>query len=91
MRVLRRILMPMGAVDAIVFLLYKLRTAKTNHDFFSPMNQLRSASALTKLMVSRRLVLAGPLLGVAPVLGQTSDTRLAFYFRPEPGSMIGTK
>src|SRR5476649_2269957 len=39
MWVLRRILMPMGAVDAIEFLLDKLRTAKTNHDFFGSMNQ----------------------------------------------------
>ncbi len=39
MYVLRRILMPMGAVDAIEFLLDKLRTAKTNQDFFSSMNQ----------------------------------------------------
>ncbi len=39
MWVLRRILMPMGAVDAIEFLLDKLRTAKTNNDFFSSMNQ----------------------------------------------------
>jgi transcription termination factor Rho len=39
MWVLRRILMPMGAVDAIEFLLDKLRTAKTNQDFFSSMNQ----------------------------------------------------
>jgi transcription termination factor Rho len=34
MWVLRRILMPMGAVDAIEFLLDKLRSAKTNQDFF---------------------------------------------------------
>ena len=39
MWVLRRILMPMGAVDAIEFLLDKLRTSKSNHDFFSSMNQ----------------------------------------------------
>ncbi len=39
MWVLRRILMPMGAVDAIEFLLDKLRTAKTNADFFGSMNQ----------------------------------------------------
>ena len=39
MWVLRRILMPMGAVDAIEFLLDKLRTSKTNNDFFSSMNQ----------------------------------------------------
>jgi transcription termination factor Rho len=29
----------MGAVDAIEFLLDKLRTAKSNQDFFSSMNQ----------------------------------------------------
>src|SRR6187549_3312982 len=39
MWILRRILMPMGAVDAIEFLLDKLRTAKTNQDFFGSMNQ----------------------------------------------------
>ena len=39
MWVLRRILMPMGAVDAIEFLLDKLRTSKTNNDFFGSMNQ----------------------------------------------------
>ncbi|MBM3642962.1 MAG: transcription termination factor Rho [Alphaproteobacteria bacterium] len=39
MWVLRRILMPMGPVDAIEFLLDKLRTAKTNNDFFGSMNQ----------------------------------------------------
>ena len=33
------ILMPMGAVDAIEFLLDKLRSAKTNQDFFGSMNQ----------------------------------------------------
>ncbi len=36
--VLRRILAPMGTVDAIEFLLDKLRTAKTNADFFESMN-----------------------------------------------------
>ncbi len=39
MWVLRRILMPMGPVDAIEFLLDKLRTSKNNADFFSAMNQ----------------------------------------------------
>jgi len=39
MWVLRRILMPMGPVDAIEFLLDKLRTSKNNADFFSSMNQ----------------------------------------------------
>jgi transcription termination factor Rho len=36
--VLRRILNPMGAQDAIEFLLDKLRTSKTNNDFFQSMN-----------------------------------------------------
>ncbi|MGH6879362.1 transcription termination factor Rho [Hypericibacter sp.] len=39
MWVLRRILMPMGVVDAMEFLVDKLKTAKTNHDFFGSMNQ----------------------------------------------------
>jgi len=38
MWVLRRILMPMGGVDAMEFLLEKLRQAKTNNDFFQSMN-----------------------------------------------------
>ncbi len=38
MYVLRRILMPMGTVDAIEFLLDKLRQTKTNADFFDQMN-----------------------------------------------------
>jgi transcription termination factor Rho len=36
--ILRRILGPMGAQDAIEFLLDKLRNAKTNEEFFSSMN-----------------------------------------------------
>ncbi|MDP8916487.1 MAG: transcription termination factor Rho [Pseudomonadota bacterium] len=36
--VLRRILNPMGAQDAIEFLLDKLRQSKTNNDFFQSMN-----------------------------------------------------
>jgi transcription termination factor Rho len=36
--VLRRILNPMGAQDAIEFLLEKLRQSKTNNDFFQSMN-----------------------------------------------------
>jgi transcription termination factor Rho len=36
--VLRRILNPMGTVDAIEFLLDKLRQTKTNSDFFESMN-----------------------------------------------------
>ncbi len=36
--VLRRILNPMGTVDAIEFLLDKLRQTKTNNDFFDSMN-----------------------------------------------------
>jgi transcription termination factor Rho len=38
MYVLRRILNPMGTVDAIEFLLDKLRQTKTNSDFFESMN-----------------------------------------------------
>jgi transcription termination factor Rho len=38
MYVLRRILMPMGTVDAIEFLLDKLKQTKTNADFFDQMN-----------------------------------------------------
>jgi len=38
MWVLRRILMPMGPVDAIEFLLDKLKSAKNNDDFFDSMN-----------------------------------------------------
>src|SRR5215207_5624107 len=38
MYVLRRILMPMGTVDAIEFLLDKLRQTKSNADFFEQMN-----------------------------------------------------
>ncbi len=38
MWVLRRILMPMGVVDAMEFLLTKLKDSKTNEDFFDSMN-----------------------------------------------------
>ena len=38
MWVLRRILMPMGVVDAMEFLLDKLKESKTNQDFFESMN-----------------------------------------------------
>jgi transcription termination factor Rho len=38
MYVLRRILIPMGTVDAIEFLLDKLRQTKNNDDFFDQMN-----------------------------------------------------
>ncbi len=38
MYVLRRILMPMGTIDAIEFLLDKLRQTKNNDDFFDQMN-----------------------------------------------------
>jgi transcription termination factor Rho len=38
MYVLRRILNPMGTVDAIEFLLDKLRQTKSNQDFFDSMN-----------------------------------------------------
>jgi transcription termination factor Rho len=37
--VLRRILTPMGVVDAMEFLIEKLKTTKTNNDFFDSMNQ----------------------------------------------------
>jgi transcription termination factor Rho len=36
--VLRRILAPMGTVDAIEFLLDKLRSTKNNGEFFESMN-----------------------------------------------------
>ncbi|HXH53849.1 MAG TPA: transcription termination factor Rho [Sphingomicrobium sp.] len=39
MWVLRRILMQMGTVDAMQFLLDKMKDAKTNEDFFASMNQ----------------------------------------------------
>ena len=39
MWVLRRILMPMGATDAMEFLLDKLKETKNNDDFFDSMNQ----------------------------------------------------
>ncbi len=39
MWVLRRILMPMGVVDAVEFLLDKLKSTKSNSEFFSSMNQ----------------------------------------------------
>jgi len=39
MWVLRRILMPMGVTDAMEFLIDKLKTTKTNGDFFEQMNQ----------------------------------------------------
>jgi transcription termination factor Rho len=38
MYILRRILNPMGTMDAIDFLLDKLRNTKTNSDFFDSMN-----------------------------------------------------
>ncbi|MBN2751289.1 MAG: transcription termination factor Rho [Rhodospirillaceae bacterium] len=38
MWVLRRVLMPMGVVDAMEFLLDKLRMSKNNNDFFDSMN-----------------------------------------------------
>jgi len=39
MWVLRRILNPMGTVDAIEFLLGKMKQTKNNDEFFSSMNQ----------------------------------------------------
>jgi transcription termination factor Rho len=38
MYVLRRILGPMGTVDAIEFLLDKIKSTKTNAEFFESMN-----------------------------------------------------
>jgi transcription termination factor Rho len=38
MYVLRRILAPMGTIDAIEFLLDKLRSSKNNGEFFESMN-----------------------------------------------------
>jgi transcription termination factor Rho len=38
MYILRRILNPMGTMDAIDFLLDKLRNTKTNSEFFESMN-----------------------------------------------------
>jgi transcription termination factor Rho len=38
MYVLRRILNPMGTMDAIEFLIDKLKQTKTNSDFFNSMN-----------------------------------------------------
>jgi transcription termination factor Rho len=38
MYVLRRILNPMGPTDAIEFLLDKLKSTKTNSEFFDAMN-----------------------------------------------------
>lgn len=39
MWILRRILNPMGTVDAIEFLLEKMRQTKNNDEFFTAMNQ----------------------------------------------------
>ena len=39
MWVLRRILTPMGVNDAMDFLLDKLKSSKSNADFFDSMNQ----------------------------------------------------
>ncbi|MCB9990186.1 MAG: transcription termination factor Rho [Rhodospirillales bacterium] len=39
MWVLRRILNPMGTVDAVEFLISKLKTTKSNEDFYQSMNQ----------------------------------------------------
>jgi len=38
MYVLRRILMPMGSVDAIEFLINKLKDSKDNEEFYNSMN-----------------------------------------------------
>ena len=39
MNVLRRIINPMGTMDAIEFLISKLRETKNNNEFFDPMNK----------------------------------------------------
>ena len=39
MNVLRRIISPMGAMDAIEFLISKLKDTKNNGDFFTSMNK----------------------------------------------------
>jgi transcription termination factor Rho len=39
MWILRRILNPMGTVDAVEFLIGKMKTTKNNDDFFQSMNQ----------------------------------------------------
>ena len=39
MWVLRRILMQMGTIDAMEFLLDKMKDSKSNEDFFDSMNQ----------------------------------------------------
>jgi transcription termination factor Rho len=39
MWVLRRILMQMGTIDAMEFLLDKMKDSKTNENFFDSMNQ----------------------------------------------------
>ena len=47
MYVLRRILNPMGTMDAIEFLIDKLRSTKTNGEFFKSMNTSRAPRAST--------------------------------------------
>ena len=49
--VLRRILDPMGAMDAIEFLLERMRQTKDNHDFFESMN----SKVVTRVKDSRPL------------------------------------
>ena len=49
--VLRRILSPMGTVDAIEFLQDKLRSSKNNADFFESMNTPRQAMAADEFQV----------------------------------------
>ena len=39
MYMLRRVLSPMGTVDAVEFLIDKLKDTKSNDDFFTRMNQ----------------------------------------------------
>ena len=48
MYVLRRILNPMGTMDAIDFLLDKLRNTKRNSEFFNSMNTSAAKAAASK-------------------------------------------
>ena len=38
MWILRKILMPMGVTDSMEFLIEKIKSSKTNSDFFESMN-----------------------------------------------------
>src|SRR3546814_3335616 len=50
MWVLRRILMQMGTIDAMQFLLDKMKDAKSNEDFFASMRSEEHPSELQSLM-----------------------------------------